>query len=264
MDGWVTRPVVVDADAFDERDDDALFAGLHYANGSCPDLRWDAHLLHLARDRATWLGVTDDETRWTVGLRADGPFRGTRFDWDAEAAYQFGDFGGETISAGMVTAEVGWKPRGTCFEPRIAVGADWASGDDGPGGGLQTYDQTFPTGHLWFGYADLVGRQNVTAARLTATAKPGPQWTVRADLHRFWRSSEDDAAYNAGGGVLRAPSGSGERDLATEVDVTIKFSPDRHWDLEAGWAHAFAGSFLEETGAHDDVDFLWLSAAFTF
>ena len=264
LDGWVTRPVVVDADEFDERDDDALFAGLYYADASCPDLKWDAYLLHLARDRATWLGVADDETRWTVGLRGDGPFRGTRFDWDAEAAYQLGRFGGETISAGMVTAEVGWKPCGTCFEPRIALGADWASGDDGAGGGLGTYDQLFPTGHLWFGYADFVGRQNVTAARLTATAKPGPKWTVRADLHRFWRSSEDDAAYNAGGGVLRAPAGSGERDLATEVDLTIKFSPDRHWDLEAGWARAFAGSFLEETGAHGDVDFLWLSAAFTF
>ena len=165
-------------------------------------------MLYRGKDGAKWLGVTDDEARFTIGAGANGPIEGTRLDWDAEAAVQLGTFGGESILAGNATAELGWKPRVACFEPRLAIGADWASGDDGPGGDLGTYDPLFPTGHLFFGWVDLIGRSNLLAGRLTFTAKPWARVSVRADFHAFWRASADDAVYNAAGGVLRAPSGS--------------------------------------------------------
>ena len=127
-----------------------------------------------------------------------------------------------------------------------------------------TYNQLYPTGHLWFGWADFIGRQNLLAGRLTATAQLTPKLLARADLHTFWRASTSDAVYNAAGAVLRAPLGSSERHVAEEIDFLLRWSPTRHWDVETGYSHLFAGSFLSSTGPSSDIDFLYGSLTFTF
>lgn len=264
VDAFATRPVVVDPDALDEANSDVDFAGAWFAAKPWEGGKADAFVLYRAKDGAKWLGVTDDEIRWTVGAGANGPIAGTRLDFDAEAAAQFGTFGDASIFAGNATVELGWKPRGTCFEPRLALGADWASGDDGVGGDLGTYDPLFPTGHLFFGWTDLIGRSNLLAGRLTFTAKPWAKVSVRADFHAFWRASTDDAVYNAAGGVLRAPSGNGERAVGTELDLQVKWAVDPHWELEVGGGRFFAGAFLDETGPHEDTDLVYASLTFTF
>ncbi len=263
VDAFYVQPVVVEADEGDEADDRVDFAGAHYVNSTTKDRTWEAYAYGLDRDVATWLGRADDESRLTVGGLCAGPICGTCLDYDAEAAYQTGTFGDADISAWMATAELGWKPGG-CWQPRFAVGADYASGDDGVGGDLGTFHQLFPTGHLWFGWADLIGRQNVMAARLTATAKPTEKLTLRFDAHQFWRASTDDAVYNAGGGVLRAPGTSDERAVATEFDLQAKLAIDRHLEVEAGASYVLAGPFLEDTGPDEDVTFLYVQVTFTF
>lgn len=264
LDGFVTRPVVVDRDGLDERNSDVDFAGVWLAAKPWEGGKADAFVLYRRKEGARWLGVTDDESRWTVGAGANSPIAGTRLDWDAEAAVQFGTFGDDSILAGAATVELGWKPCVACFEPRLAIGLDWASGDDGPGGELGTYDPLFPTGHMFFGWVDLIGRSNLLAGRLTLTAKPHAKLTLRADFHAFRRASDDDAVYNAAGGVLRAPSGSDERAVGTELDLQVKWSIDPHTEVEVGGGRFFAGEFLEATGAHEDTDFLYASLTFTF
>jgi len=263
IDAFWVQPVVVEADEGDEADDRVDFAGVHYVNTSRKDRTWEAYAYGLDKDVATWLGRTADETRLTVGGLCTGPICGTCLDYDAEAAYQTGTFGDADISAWMATAELGWKPGG-CGSLRFALGADYASGDDGPGGDLGTFHQLFPTGHLWFGWADLVGRQNVFAARLTATAKPTEKLFLRLDAHQFWRASTDDAVYNAGGGVLRAAGTSDEREVATEFDLQAKLTVDRHLEVEAGASYVLAGKFLEATGPDEDVTFFYVQVTITF
>jgi hypothetical protein len=255
LDAFWVRPVLVDSDDLDDGDERTDLAGVHWASACDPCLRWDAYAFWLRRDAS-------DEDRFTVGGRVEGPIRGTRFDTEAEGGVQFGESGDESILAGMVSAELGWKPCARCWEPRIALGADWASGD-GAGGSPGTWDQLFPTGHLWFGTADLVGRRNVVAARLTVTAKPWKALTLRADFHEFWRASEDDALYSAAGSVLRPAGGSRERYVGAELDLVAKWAIDRRWEAEAGWGHFFPGAFLEETGPSEPVDFFYASLTLT-
>lgn len=265
LDAFWVEPVLVDIEDWDEADDHAEFAGAYFSYTGACDRKCEAYVLHLDRDNAKWQGVTGDESRWTVGTAAWGPIAGTRFDYDVEAAYQFGTFEDGDISAGMVSAEIGWKPCAPCWEPRIALGVDWASGDDdGAGGDLGTFNQLFPTGHLSFGWIDLVGRQNVVAARLTATVKPSPKVTVRADLHQFWRATEEDGLYTAAGALLRAAGGSDAKEIGTEADLQVKFAIDRHWELEAGLCRLWAGDFVRDTGPAKDVDFAYVSLTFTF
>jgi hypothetical protein len=186
-------------------------------------------------------------------------------DWEAEGAYQTGDFAGQSISAGFVSAEVGWKPCARCFEPRIAVGADYASGDsDGAGGDLGTYNQLFPTGHAFFGFIDNIGRQNLIAGRLSASIKPTQKLTILADLHQFWRAEANDAVYNAGGAIFRAPGGSTSRDDGAEFDLVVRLKTSRHTEWEGAWCHFFPGAFLDQTGASEDEDFFYVSLTYTF
>jgi hypothetical protein len=264
LDAFYVQPVLVEPDEGDEADDNTDFAGVHYLNTAGGDRVWEAYALYLHRDVATWAKVADEETRWTVGGTCRGPIGWTRFDYETEVSAQFGEFGRDSIAAGQATVEFGWKPC-ACWEPRIALGADWASGDtDGPGGDVGTFNQLFPTGHLWFGWADLIGRQNVVAGRLTVTAKPTPKLFLRADLHAFWRASTDDGVFTAGGGVLRPAGGADARAVGTEVDLQAKYTIDRHLELEAGWGHFMPGAFLNDTGAHEDTDFVYAMATFTF
>jgi hypothetical protein len=265
VDAFWARPVLVDPDDPDERDDDASLAGAYAHRDLSGGRVVEAYALRLERDEATWLGVTGRERRLALGAASWGPIGRTRFDHEVEVAWQTGEFDGERICAGAALAEVGWKPRVPCGEPRVAVGVDWASGDDGgPGDGLGTYHQLFPTGHAFLGWADLVGRQNVVAARLTVTAKPAPRLALRVDLHRFWRASEDDAAYAASGAVLRAPAGSRARAVATELDLQARFTVDRHLEVEAGHARVFADDFVRDTGPSEDVAFTYVQLTFTF
>jgi hypothetical protein len=265
VDAFWTRPVLVEPDELDEWDDDTSFAGAEAHVDLGGGRVAEAYVLYLDRDDATWQGETNDERRWTIGAGSWGSLGKAPFDYDAEAAWQLGEFGDDSIRAGMVTAELGWKPAGVCWQPRVALGADWASGDDdGPGGDLGTYNQLFPTGHLWFGWADLQGRQNVVAARLTLTAKPVEKLFLRADLHRFWRASDEDAVYAASGAVLRPAGGSDERAVATELDLLAKYTVNRHWEVEVAYAHVWPDSFVEDSPVSEDTDFWYAQLTFTF
>ena len=263
LDAFWVRPVIVEADEGDESDERTELAGVHLLRNVAKDRTCEAYAYYLHRDTGTWFKTGREESRLTLGVASAGPIGCSRFDYDTELAYQAGDWGAEAISAGMATLEVGWKP-GWRWQPRFAVGADYASGGHGPNDTLSTFNQLFPTGHLWFGWADLIGRQNLVAARFTATAKPIEKLTLRADVHQFWRASVDDAVYNAGGGVLRAAGFGSDREVATELDLQVKLALDRHVELEVGWSHVFAGAYIRQSGPSDDVDFGWAQVVFTF
>ena len=266
VDGFFTRPVTIDRSDLDEWNEDIDFYGLYYTNTCQNCVTWDAYALGLNRDAATYLGVTAEETRYTIGARADGKIPNTRFDWDVEAAYQFGDFGAGSIGAFFATAELGWKPCWlTCWDPRFAIGLDYSSGDDDPADGdIGTFNQLYPLAHAYHGYADVLGRQNLIAARAHLAVKPSDKLTIKADYHVFWRAQETDNVYNVAGAVLRPAGGSTETALGSEFDLSFVYKVDRNWKFFGGWGHFFAGDFFTATGPDDDIDFWYGGFQFTF
>ncbi len=263
VDAWVTRPVIIEPDELDDDwNEDALFWGVNYQNRTLNCLTWEAYLLGLNIDGAT---PAADEDRFTVGARIDGKVGGTRWDYDAEAALQFGEDGDADVAAWMASVTVGYKPCIECWDPRLAVGFDYASGDDDPADGDDgTFHQLFPLAHKYLGHADLIGRQNNVALRLEAHVKPAKKLTLSAWYHMFWRAEENDAVYAVTGGVLRAPGGNTDTAIGSELDIMLKYKIDRHWVAFVEWAHFFTSDFLEGTGASDDVDVIYLSIQGTF
>lgn len=262
--GFWTQPVIVAANDFNEADETTDFYGL-YAVFKRPgassglDLYW----LSLDRERATFAGVTGAEERQTLGARFEAA--GRHADLEFEGAYQFGEFGSSDIEAYMVTLIVGFADRGHARAPRLYFGLDYASGDEQAGDGkLETFNQLFPLGHAFLGYMDFVGRQNIvdlsTGLQLKLTAKSN----LQIDWHHLRLATANEGLYGVGGAQARQANPGGSKAVGDELDLLLRRPINPHLALELGLGRFLAASYLEETGAGDDVDFAYLSGQYTF
>ncbi len=250
---------------FNDGDSDLPFWGV-YADGTVPGSDVGLDLYYLGYGNyvgmgPTWNGTMGDETRNTFGARAFG--RAGNFDYDAEFAYQFGEVGSADVSAYMFGGELGYT-FDAAWSPRPLIGLDVGSGDNNPGGNVQTFNQLYPLAHAYLGYADVIGRQNLIAPSLGVVAKPGLQTTLGLRAFWFWRESTKDAVYTAGGVVLRPGSAGSDSYVGAEVDVILQHKFDRHTTVLLGYNRFFAGSFIEESGASDDIDYVFAQVEYTF
>lgn len=208
----------------------------------------------------------EDVDRYTFGVHMfsrnkDG------FLWEVEGAYQIGEVDGAPVHSGFATANLAYQFTGTA-KPRFEVGMDFASGDNNPGGGVQTYFQKFNDGHRYLGYIDTFARQNVIAphARVNTTFLDG-RLTLEASYFAFFRASDADAVYDAiTGAPIRPGSLSDETFVGHEVDVLARFQLDRHANVELGYSHFFTGDFFEAgpDGTSEDSDFFYVQFSYIF
>lgn len=248
------------------------FFGIH-ASGRIPSaaLAVDLYWLGLGRDNAAFNGTAGREDRQTLGGRLFGKLGETHFDIDVEGAYQLGEVGAGDISAFMVASQLGYVlPGDLAGEPRVFIGFDYASGDDSPGGDVNTFNQLFPLGHAFYGYIDAVGRQNAVDASAGISLTPlaiiesFEKLSITLHFHYFWRASDKDALYDAGGAVARGGTAGRSRDLGAEVDLLFKYPVNRHLVFLGGYSHFFPGDFIQQSGPDEGIDFVYLQLAFTF
>jgi len=116
----------------------------------------------------------------------------------------------------------------------------------------------------FLGYIDIVGRQNIFDVSTGVKFKPHKKVTLAIDGHFFFRAEDGDALYNAGGGVARAGGGSSSDEVGAEIDLTAKWSINRHMTAQMGYSHFFAGEFIEDTGSDDDIDFFYTQLVINF
>lgn len=263
--GFWTQFVPVDQHDFNEPNDANAFYGAyatHAAKGGTPG--FDFYWLGLHNDVASFNGVSGEEDRQTFGSRIFGNIGQSQFDYDAEGAFQLGDLGEADIAAGMFGAQLGHRFADAPWRPRPFVGLDYASGDGGTGGDAGTFNQLFPLGHLYLGYIDAIGRQNIRSVSIGVEANPTERLTLELSNYAFWLDDSDDALYDAGGNVLRPGGSFQSSDVGFEVDLLANYSFDRHLQGQLGYSHFFAGEALEESGPSDDVDFVYLGLQLTF
>jgi hypothetical protein len=263
--GFFTRPVRVNRYDLDDWGNDDDFYGI-YATGQLfeGDLKTDLYWLGLERDDVTVNGTSGDMHRHTLGARMFGVVPGTPLDLEVEGAYQLGDVGSADIRAYMVAAQLGWWLDQLRMSPRFFAGFDWASGDDQPGGDVETFDQLYPLSHQYYGFIDALARQNAVDASYGVNFRPLPATTASLTAHHFWLADDDDALYNAGGAVDRPPSGGSSNWLGIELDLLVRHQLDIHTAIVAGYSHFFAAGFLDATGRGRDIDFGYLIFQYTF
>jgi hypothetical protein len=246
---WV-QPVIPNPGELDSVDNNQNFAGVWTTYRPKKGQAIDAYYLMLDNtNNLTQQGIVRAPfTRHTFGGRYSGDQDG-KLLWDFEGAMQLGTQAREDVVAGMATAGLGYHWKDAPLTPTAWAYYDYASGDSDPNGGtFHTFNQLFPFGHYYMGWADLVGRQNIHDLNFHLYLYPTKWTTVWLQYHRFWLAAGRDALYGvAGQAYRRDPTGQAGNDVGQELDVILNFHLTKHADLLTGYSHLFGGEFLERT-----------------
>jgi len=258
-----TRPVPVRRQKPNIADSTKQFYGAQVGLGR-PRWRAEVYWLRNESRSAGVNGTAGAERRHTLGARLQQRPAPGRPDAELEAAWQTGSLGAARVDAWMAGAQVGWTMTGT-GAVRVYGGFDTGSGDDAPGGDVQTFNQLYPLSHAWLGYADVHARQNVVGVNLGVSLRPLRDLPVQLDLWDFSRASAGDALYAADGSVSRAAGTGLSVHVGSEVDLTVRRAFARgRFNLQAGASRYFAGAFLEQSAPSRDISWLYGQATVAF
>ncbi len=246
---WV-KPVLIKPSHLDNWDTNQNFAGIHTttrpAKGQAVDL------YYYYTDNANAIVQQKVQRAPNVLNTFGGRYAGDKdgaFLWDFETAMQLGALNGQSVVAGMATAGLGYHFKDAPLNPTFWAYYDYASGDSSPNvGTAHTFNQLFPFGHYYLGWADQVARQNIQDFNLHMYVYPTKWLTVWVQYHNFWLAAKQDALYNAGGNAIRRDAtGKAGSHVGQEVDLVFNFHLTKHADLLTGYSHLYGGEFLRNT-----------------
>lgn len=294
VDAFASRPVQLKADRFDDADAEDNFYGIYLSTTYVPHQTTDFYVLY--RDKSDnqpdLSPVNSIDPRGSgTGPAARFTTIGTRFDstpgelhgWDynAEFAYQFGDLW-ETdrnskklqLHAFAAHVGVGYTFEEAAWKPRIGLEYNYASGDDNPADGRSSsFQNLYPGNHEKFGYMDEFSWRNQHDVRLQLKVKPTRKLELELHYLAYWLADTSDYWYRSNGlTALRTKTALGQ-DVRTlgaspfagqEIDFAATYEFSKSFKLQGGYSHFFAGSYLRDTGAHDDADFGYLMGTLQF
>lgn len=249
VDAFITRPVVPLSGVFDDGSDPGqAFWGVYGTTKvpGVPGLKFDLYYLGLDRANASFAQGVADERRHSVGGRLFGKNDG--FDWNVEAAYQFGRFGQADIHAWTVSAEVGYTFAHLPFAPRLGLNADAISGDNNlKDGKLGTFNPLFPK-LPYFSEANLTAPANLFDIQPNITLALTPKLKLNLGWNPLWKQAEADALYGpAITPVARTAGGSG-RYLGQQVSTTLEWKATDHLTLGGTYVAYTPGERIRQAG----------------
>ncbi len=246
---WL-QPVIPNQTRLDSIDNNQNFVGAWATYKPKQGTYLDVYYLLLDNTNAvTQQGIVRSPiTLHTFGSRLAGDIDNT-FLWDFEAAMQLGRRGNADVVAAMATAGLGYHAAEMLWNPTFWIYYDYASGDGSPNSGkFTTFNHLFPFGHYYFGWADIIGRQNIHDLNLALYLYPAPWLTLWLQYHNFWLARRKDALYGvAGQAIRRDPTGAVSPYVGQELDVIVNVHLSKRTDLMFSYAHLFAGGFLRQT-----------------
>jgi hypothetical protein len=257
FDAFWSRPNVILVNQLNQPDYGLQFYGAYFSYKGAKDQLYDLYYLALQGDGIRNAQLTNGETGdfnvQTLGLRWQGQRAG--WLWEGEAAYQFGS---HTVTdttrsiprnAGMLTAGLGRKAAKLPLEPELWFWFDYASGNRGPdAGSYATFNQLYPLGHKYFGYMDIVGRQNILDPNVYLRLWFGRRMNVVLWYHNFHLASARAPLFNAAGVPTRAdPTGTAGRYVGDELDIAITYALNPNADLQLGVSQFWSGPFVQRT-----------------
>ncbi|MXS85845.1 alginate export family protein [Nitrosomonas sp. HPC101] len=270
LDAFWVRPMTTEPNDFDNWDKDRNFVGLWGTYKAIPGQVFDLYYLNLIDNRmvspanvAVGNVLQGDSVLHTVGARWVGDYE--RILYELEGMYQFGRRSHLDISAFSIASGVGYQLP-LPMNPQFWLRYDFASGDKNPEDGRSgTFNQLFPFGHYYFGYTDLVGRQNIHDFNAQFSMNPQPWVSFTGQYHRFYLANKHDYLYNAAGmGFVRDISGQSGRHVGDEIDFVVNFHIDRHHDILLGYSKLFTGTFVKNQRPGVSPDLFYAQYNFRF
>ena len=261
VDGFWTRPVSVWQHLppvntkFDHPTGSQEFAGLYITRQGLKNANLEFFFLRYA-DALPMPPVSAVNFNYnTLGMRVAKSVNGWHYEF--EGGWQGGKDGALFHSAGYATIGGGRTFKSLPMDPVLWVYYDWASGDNNPNDGLNTtFNQNFPLGHKYFGWMDLIGRQNIRDFNIRLTMSPHKKVKWIVWWHLFHLDQARDALYNPlSVPIRRDPTGAAGTYVGQELDMLVKLQLRQRTSLTFGYCRLFGGSFLANTGGIGGQDF---------
>jgi hypothetical protein len=204
----------------------------------------DLYYIGIRRDESLFEAGTGKEKRHTIG----GRFwkYGGGFIYNLEAAYQFGTFEENNISAWTGSVDIGYLFENVKFKPSINLRNDYISGDKKKDDGkLQTFNPLYPKGG-YFGFSPQIGPVNLIDIHPYITLDLTSKLKVQMDAVFNWRYSLNDGVYRPSGVLNRPGSSSDKRYIGTAYLTNFTYSFNRYISLVSGIQYFRKGAFVED------------------
>ena len=213
---------------------------------------------------------------YTAGVRlrskpaAYGPF-----DYGIEAMYQFGNrtavFPGTAVAAALaaprldhaaaaVVLQAGYTWTENTRQPRLAFLYSHGTGDRNAADGRSgTFQNLFPTNHLFYGYMDFSSLQNLHDFRVAYSAKPTATTAVALEAHSHFLARTTDFWYNVAGvprNVATSAVGSGtgyrinpsySKHVGHELDLVAAWTFRPYAQIEVAACRYFRGNYIKQS-----------------
>lgn len=273
VDSWWLRPVpfgqhINNDHNFDAPDQSQEFVGVYISDKLKPNHTLDYYYLRLAEHDAP--GSPANPVNFDVNLFG-GRWLGRQGNWlcEFEGGYQLGTYGAQAQEAGFAVVGGGHEWSRQSWKPTLWCYYDWASGDQNPTDAKHnTFNQLFPLAHKYFGFMDLIARQNIQDFNCLLTATPTKKTKALVWWHVFHLAEARDALYNAAGVPFRSdPTGASGTDVGQELDLLWQVQVNPRADVLFGYSHFWAGAFVEATnpaGVSGDADFYYSQWSYRF
>lgn len=249
IDAFIVRPVFPEDDVFDDRSSsEQNFWGVYgtLAPPAFGSSRLDAYYLGLRRDDAAFAQGEARELRHTVGLRLFGDV--SRWDWNIEAAWQWGSFGASRIRAWTVSVDVGYGFPAWPFSPRLGVKADAISGDgDLQDATLGTFNPLFPK-LPYFSEANVATPANLLDVQPGVVLSLTDQLSCTVSWNALWKYAREDAFYSPPLVAVSGTSMSKRRDIGWQLNTALEWQPVEHLALGATYVTFEPRSVTEHAG----------------
>lgn len=235
-----------------------------YATKTFKDLGATLDVYALNRLKHNITTNTVDDNRDSLGARLVGKCGASGFDYEIEGTYQIGDTGPADIDAYSIAAILGYSIPDCPFGTRLFAGYDYATGNSDPTDGTtERYDPLYPTGHMFFGLVDAIGRQNIQALSIGLRSEPVKKLKASLEAHWFERAETTDAVFDAGGNQIIAATASSSREIGQEIDVTLTYGFNPNFLITGGFGYLVAGPVIED-GLGNDVATSYVAGQYTF
>ena len=256
IDAFWVQPVVNNPNKFDSVNNNQNLFGIWSTYRPKAGTFLDLYYVGFAQGNTT----TNNGDLHTMGSRYTGDVE-QHFLYDFEGAVQFGERGTRHDLGRFMSSGVGWLFAEVPWVPHVWVYYDYVSGDKDPtgrSGSNRGFRQLFAQNHNYFGYIDLVGRQNIHDLNVHVTARPQPWIGLYMAYHTFNLDSARDALYNSGGNVIRRdPTGRSGNSVGQEIDLLVDIRVTSHQDLMVGYSKFFAGTFYKLTGNPNNIELFY-------
>jgi hypothetical protein len=265
-DFFIVRPVITEFGIFDDAPNPAELDYGAYSNYMVAKNRFmDIYYLGAHRNNALYANDTANENRHSLGVRYC--MNGSPFFLDAEATYQFGKFGDQSIHAWQVSSFLGYQWSSLLLKPQLRFAEFIFSGDqhalDGRINTFRPIAAKPPAGDLLS-----IGPANAIIISPDAEITLPNHLSFNLRYQAAWRFSTRDGLYTPNVKVmyrdLDSPGEYNRKFYLQGITVEINYLINKHFSFNCTAGYFMPEAYAMNTGQGNDLKALSTKVSYKF